>query len=86
MSCSDFASCAVLIFDAPAEVTDEARGTEMTKRPRPTGLKLKGRSFGQHPKDGPVKHIRVRRRRAKRPETETGSDKPERPEQGTHLE
>jgi hypothetical protein len=46
----------------------------MTKRIRTTGLRLKGRSFGQHPKDGPVKHIRIRRSRAKKPEAEAGSD------------
>ena len=46
----------------------------MTKRIRATGLRLKGRTFGQHPKDGPVKHIRIRRPRAKKPETEAGSD------------
>lgn len=48
----------------------------MIKRIRATGLRLKGRSFGQHPKDGPVKHTRIRRSRAKKPETkaEAGSD------------
>ena len=46
----------------------------MTKRHRATGLRLKGRSFGQHPKDGPVKHIRIRRPRTKKPEAEAGSD------------
>jgi hypothetical protein len=45
----------------------------MTKRIRATGLRLKGRSFGQHPKDGPVKHIRLRNSRAKKPKREADS-------------
>ena len=40
----------------------------MTKHIRVTGLRLKGRSFGQHPKDGPVKHLRLNQLRAKKPE------------------
>jgi hypothetical protein len=46
----------------------------MTKHIRATGLGLKGRSFGQHLKDGPVKHIRIRPSRAKKPEAVASSD------------
>jgi len=48
----------------------------MTKRHRATGLRLKGRSFGQHAKDGPVTHIRIRRR-AKKSEPEPPEPKAE---------
>jgi hypothetical protein len=49
-------------------------GAAMTKRGRRTGMGLKGRSYGRHPKDGPVKHIHIGRRRAKKARIEVANE------------